>query len=101
MVDWLVAGLMFALLLWWLAGWLGNRQRPRRKGDAGGALMAFGLAFMTIFDPAKAASVEEIQRRKDLGDADQGESGQGDGGHDDDDGEEVDRPEHERGRSSD
>jgi hypothetical protein len=41
----------------------------------GGIVMGFGLAFMTIFDPARAATLEEVQRRKDLSKAGERESG--------------------------
>lgn len=40
-------------------------------------MTAVGLAFMTIFDPHKVAAVEEVRRRKDLGDPDGEESERG------------------------
>jgi hypothetical protein len=51
-------------------------RRSARKGAVGGIVMGLGLAFMIIFDPARAASVEEVQRRKDLGEPGKGESGE-------------------------
>jgi hypothetical protein len=45
------------------------------KGRLGGAVLAIGLAFGGIFDPAKAAAVENIQKRKETGGA---EDAQGD-----------------------
>ncbi|GEM_PF-3500947 len=72
-----MAIIAFLGLMALLPGMLRRGRKNRRKGMAGGIMMGLGLAFMTIFDPAKADSVEEVQRRKDLGDADQGESGEG------------------------
>ena len=74
-MEWLVAAVVFfgALALLPLA--LQRSRKAARKGTAGGLMMGLGLAFMTIFDPAKAATVEEIRQRKDEGEPDQGESG--------------------------
>ena len=77
MLQWLFAIGGLGLAVWLAIYWLANRKSSTRKGTAGGAMMVLGLAFMTLFDPAKAESVEEIRKRKDLGDADLGESGEG------------------------
>ncbi|WP_343806651.1 hypothetical protein [Alteraurantiacibacter aestuarii] len=80
-MEWLLAilvlGTLLALLPRLLRASRKAQGKSRRKGTAGGIMMGMGLAFMTIFDPGKSDSVEEIQRRKDLGDDDQGESGAG------------------------
>lgn len=76
MLEWAIAIVVFLGLLALLPR-LMRRSRKLRKGMAGGVVMGLGLAFMTIFDPAKAATVEEVRKHKDLGDADAGESGEG------------------------
>lgn len=52
------------------------KKSVRGKGRLGGAVLAIGLAFGGIFDPAKTAAVENIQKRKDIGGAEdaQGET---------------------------
>ncbi|OYX66348.1 MAG: hypothetical protein B7Y88_05565 [Sphingomonadales bacterium 32-64-17] len=74
-MEWLVAGLVFCAALAVLPALLRKSRKSARKGTAGGVMMGVGLAFMTIFDPAKAETVEEVRERKDRGEADQGESG--------------------------
>jgi hypothetical protein len=51
------------------------KKSAKGKGRLGGAALAIGLAFGAIFDPAKTAAVENIQKRKDIGGA---EDAQGD-----------------------
>ncbi|RIV87225.1 hypothetical protein D2V17_08680 [Aurantiacibacter xanthus] len=74
-MEWLVSVVVFCLALALLPLLLRRSRKSARKGTAGGVMMGLGLAFMTIFDPAKAESMEEIRERKDRGEADQGESG--------------------------
>lgn len=76
-MEWIIAIVVFLGLMALLPGFVRRSRKSRRKGMAGGIAMGIGLAFMTIFDPGKAETVEEIRRRKDIGDADQGESGEG------------------------
>lgn len=45
------------------------KKSARGKGRVGGAALAIGLAFGGIFDPAKTAAVENIQKRKETGGA--------------------------------
>jgi hypothetical protein len=45
---------------------LGRRQA---KGRMGGAALMLGLAFGHLFDPAKAAATESIQKRREQGEA--------------------------------
>jgi len=40
-----------------------------------GAAFAIGLAFGAIFDPAKSAAIENIQKKKEIGDEADGETG--------------------------
>ena len=73
-MEWLLAGLVFCAALAVLPALLRKSRKSARKGTAGGLVIGLGLAFMTIFDPAKAESVEEIRGRKDRGEAEKGES---------------------------
>ena len=43
------------------------KASARGKGRFAGATLAIGLAFATVFDPAKAAAVEETRKRNDAG----------------------------------
>jgi len=63
MWEWLLAGLAFVGAMALLPALLRRSRKSRRKGTAGGMMLGIGLAFMTIFDPAKSESVEEIRRR--------------------------------------
>ncbi|WP_137679425.1 hypothetical protein [Aurantiacibacter suaedae] len=74
-MEWLVAGVVLCAALAVLPALLRRSRKSARKGAAGGVMMGLGLAFMTIFDPLKAESVEEVRQRKERGKADQGESG--------------------------
>ena len=40
------------------------RKSTKGKGRLGGAVLAIGLAFGGLFDPAKTAAVENIQKKK-------------------------------------
>jgi len=71
MWEWLAAGLAFVGAMSLLPAILRRSRKSRRKGTAGGVIMGIGLAFMTIFDPAKSASVEEIRRRREAEDEDE------------------------------
>lgn len=77
MLEWAIAIALFLGLLALLPPLLRKSRKSARKGMAGGVVMGLGLAFITIFDPARADTVEEVRKRKDLGDADAGESGEG------------------------
>jgi hypothetical protein len=44
---------------------MSNPDRPKRKKPrVGGAAMAIGLIFSAVFDPAKKAAVEQLDRQK-------------------------------------
>ena len=45
------------------------RKSAKGKGRLGGAVLAIGLAFGGLFDPAKTAAVENIQKKKEAGGA--------------------------------
>ncbi|HWK43047.1 MAG TPA: hypothetical protein VNR60_14090 [Croceibacterium sp.] len=51
-----------------------------RKGDAAGVTMMVGLALITVTDPKTAVALEQIDKRRELGDVEQDAEGDGDGG---------------------
>ena len=71
MTEWIVALAVFLGALALLPMVLRQNRKARRKGTAGGVMMGLGLAFMTIFDPARAATVEEVRRREEIGEEDE------------------------------
>lgn len=50
------------------------KKSMRGKDRLGGAVLAIGLAFGGVFDPAKTAAMENIQKKKDTGEADDSQS---------------------------
>ena len=45
-----------------------SKRSARGKGRLAGAAFAIGLAFGAMFDPAKSAAIENIQKEKEIGD---------------------------------
>jgi len=76
MMHWLVAGAV-ALILLGLMPWAVTRTKKtaRGKGRLAGAVFAIGLAFGSMFDPAKTASTEAAEKKKETGDHEAGASG--------------------------
>jgi hypothetical protein len=74
MVEWLIAAAVFALLM--LAMILTLPHLKPRKGG-GGFGIALLMIFASVFDPAKAAAIEQLDRRKDTEGSEEGESGAG------------------------
>jgi len=75
-VKWIIAatlavGLLIALP--WAI--MASKRSARGKGRLAGAAFAIGLAFGAIFDPAKSAAIENIQKKKETGDEAEGEAG--------------------------
>jgi len=64
-----VAIALLALLPWAIAA---SKKSARGKGRLAGATFAIGLAFGAIFDPAKSAAIENIQKKKEIGDEEDG-----------------------------
>ena len=52
------------------------KKSARGKGRMGGAALMIGLAFATVFDPAQAAAIEEMQKKKEAGDTEEDASGE-------------------------
>lgn len=74
MVEWLIAAAVFGLLV--LAMIFALPHLKPRKG-AGGFGIALLMIFSSVFDPAKAAAIEQLDRRKDTEGSEEGESGAG------------------------
>ena len=69
-MQWIIALLLagaFALLL--PLAIVAAKKSLRGNGRLPGAAMIIGLAFGGLFDPAKAAATETIQKKKELGDS--------------------------------
>ena len=77
-MKWIVAiALAVTLFPLMLIAILAVRKSARGKGRMGGAMLAIGFAFAMMFDPAKAAAIETIQKKKkDVGDSESGEGGE-------------------------
>lgn len=75
-MTWLVAGAVFlgALALLPLAR-RALRRSIRRDGRFAGAAMGFSFLFAFLFEPAEAAAIEQIDAKKELGDAERTWSG--------------------------
>ena len=74
-VEWLVAAAVFGLLMLLLIPALRAIKANPPKG--GGFAMALFMIFASVLDPAKAAAVEQIDRRKEIEGSEEGESGAG------------------------
>jgi len=74
MLEWLIALAVFALAV--LAMALGRPRLKPRKGS-GGFGFALAMIFASVFDPAKAAAMEQLDRRKQTEGSEEGESGDG------------------------
>ena len=67
-MQWIVASLLaLALALLLPLAIIAAKKSLRGKGKLAGAAMIIGLAFGGLFDPAKAAATEAIQKKKELG----------------------------------
>ena len=74
-MEWLIAAAVFGLLMLALIPVLRSIKNNPPKG--GGFAMALFMIFASVLDPAKAAAVEQIDRRKDIEGSEEGESGAG------------------------
>jgi hypothetical protein len=74
MLEWLFAAAIFALLMLALIAVL-PRIKARSRG--GGFAFALAMIFASVFDPAKAAAIEQLDRQKDIEGSEEGESGAG------------------------
>lgn len=67
-MDWLLALAVFIGLMCLMpAAIRAVRRSTRGKGRMAGAALAIGLAFSTIFDPAQAAAIETMKKKREAG----------------------------------
>jgi hypothetical protein len=75
-IEWLIAAVVFAALM--LAMVAAIRRGKLKPGKGGGGLViGLGMVFASVFDPAKAAAVEQLDRKKLTEGNEEGESGAG------------------------
>jgi hypothetical protein len=74
MLEWLFAAVVFVAIVVAMIIAL-PRLKPRKGG--GGFAFALAMIFASVFDPAKAAAVEQLDRRKQTEGSEDGESGDG------------------------
>lgn len=74
-MKWLVAAVLAVLLAITLPSAIGAAKKST-KGRMAGAAMAIGFAFAALLDPARRAAIENIEKKKDIGDSEAGESGE-------------------------
>ena len=75
-MKWIITvaiAICLAMLLPWAIA--ASKRSARGKGRLAGATFAIGLAFGAIFDPAKSAAIENIQKKKEIGDEEDGVAG--------------------------
>ncbi len=73
-MEWAIAAAVFVLAMAAMIAALPPMKSKSRKG--GGFAVGLFMIFASVFDPARAASVEQLARKKDIGDAEEGESGE-------------------------
>jgi hypothetical protein len=52
------------------------KESMRGKGRVAGAALSIGLAFSAMFDPKIAAAIENIEKKKEIGDTEEGVGGE-------------------------
>lgn len=50
-------------------------SKSSAKGGAGGVVMALGMAFTVLLDPAKKAAIENLEKEKETGNANKDAAG--------------------------
>jgi len=74
MMEWVIEIAAFVALLYGIVALLPRAKRGALKGGGGGFVLGLGMIFASMFDPAKAAAVEEVERRKETEGDEEGES---------------------------
>ena len=75
-MQWLIAIAVFVLLMLFMPSAVRFATKSARgKRGLGGATLALGIAFAFIFDPPKAAAIENIQKNENG--AEEGDEGDG------------------------
>jgi hypothetical protein len=76
MVEWAIAAGVFVLLMLAMIATLPRMMASSRRGG-GGFAFALAMILASVFDPAKAAAVEQLDRQKETEGSEEGESGAG------------------------
>jgi len=74
MLEWLFAAVVFVALI---VGMIFALPRLKPRKGSGGLIIALGMIFASVFDPAKAAAIEQLDRHKETEGKEEGESGEG------------------------
>jgi len=74
MLEWLFAAVVFVALI---VGMIFALPRLKPRKGSGGLIIALGMIFASVFDPAKAAAIEQLDRHKETEGKEEGESGGG------------------------
>jgi hypothetical protein len=69
-MEWIVFSLILGLALLTFPMLLRAAKSSSVKGSMGGVVMAVGMAFTILLDPAKKASIENLEKKREMGDAD-------------------------------
>jgi hypothetical protein len=73
-MQWLVALVVLVLLILLMPAAVRFATKSAHgKRGLGGATLALGVAFAFIFDPPKAAAIENIQKKKEEGEEEEGD----------------------------
>lgn len=75
-MQWIVAFMLLLIGFACLPRTISALKRSGRKGRIGGFTAALGMALASVLDAPKAAAVENIDKRKELGDTEAGEGGE-------------------------
>jgi hypothetical protein len=76
-MDWVFALGVFILLMCLMpAAMRAVKRSTRGRGRMAGAALAIGLAFSTIFDPAQAAAIETMKKKKEAGEVEEDAAGE-------------------------
>jgi hypothetical protein len=75
MLEWILAAGLFALLIWVTAAFLTKARRNPRKSGGGGFVIALEMVIASVFDPARAAASEIVEKKRDTDGSEEGESG--------------------------
>ena len=65
-MEWIVALIVLLLGFAFLPSVI-RASKSHAKGGIGGAVMMLGMMFSGLFDPAQKSAIEEVAKRKDLG----------------------------------
>jgi hypothetical protein len=68
-MEWIVFFLILALALLTFPRLLRSAKSSSVKGGMGGVVMAVGMAFTVLLDPAKKAAIENLEKEKETGNA--------------------------------